>query len=224
MKNEVFVKSKSMNNVFKYKGKMVLEIKIEYPQFFGKYPSLSEINTHYAFTAKRTERKAKRMMYPMAIKQYLYATKNGFPFNSYLLQDNFYLAYNIKKFLSTYNDLYEYTGGANGQTVRFSDTWNIMSGIRFKMKDFFVRGYDYRVAILFYIKKQVDEEVNKDPHLYFENYSKLLVKYFNENNYYITPKGMAVYYGETEIAPHSAGIPVFIIPYYIFGDNLKYLN
>ena len=63
------------------------------------------------------------------------------------------------------------------------------------------------------ILRQADENIQQNPGINFEDYHALIVKYFNEEHYYLTPSGVAIYYQQYEIAPYSTGIVVFTISY-----------
>jgi hypothetical protein len=51
------------------------------------------------------------------------------------------------------------------------------------------------------------------PHIYFENYRSLIVRYFNPNSFNLSPDTLSVYYQQYEIGPYVSGIIVFNIPY-----------
>jgi hypothetical protein len=53
---------------------------------------------------------------------------------------------------------------------------------------------------------------------YFENYRELIIKYYNPQNYYLTPTALAIYFQQYEIAPYAAGIIVFEIPYNVCNE------
>lgn len=57
----------------------------------------------------------------------------------------------------------------------------------------------------------------ENPGVYFDDYRKLIAQYFNEEQYYLTPQGVAIYYQQYEIAPYSTGIVVFTVPYDVLG-------
>lgn len=141
------------------------------------------------------------------------ACKNGYPFNSYDAVLQYEITYNQQCYLSLYRDQYTYTGGAHGNTVRSSDTWNLESGCKPPLACFFPDEKDYRAFLIGQILCLADRQMQQNPGIYFENYRELIAKHFNEKSYYLTPDGLAVYYQQYEIAPYSTGIVVFTIPY-----------
>jgi hypothetical protein len=111
--------------------------------------------------------------------------------------------------LSLYFDQYEYTGGAHGNTVRYSLTWNWERYNKIKLSQLFRCSLEYKA----YIFRRVKAQILKEPDIYFPEYEKLIVETFNEESFYCTPKGIVVYYQQYDIAPYSSGIREFLIPY-----------
>ncbi|MGI6151462.1 MAG: DUF3298 and DUF4163 domain-containing protein [Christensenellales bacterium] len=141
------------------------------------------------------------------------ACQNGYPFNGYDAVQHFEITYNQQCHFSLYRDQYTYTGGAHGGTVRSSDTWSLKTGCRLPLASFFPNKKDYRAFLIGQITCLADQQMQQNPGIYFENYRELIRKYFDEQSYYLTPDGLAIYYQQYEIAPYATGIVVFTIPY-----------
>jgi hypothetical protein len=47
-------------------------------------------------------------------------------------------------------------------------------------------------------------------HQYYENYPKLIRKYYNPMKFYIISEGLAIFYDQYAIGPYVEGIPVFV--------------
>jgi len=148
-------------------------------------------------------------LYQQAIAVYQESQENGFPFRLYEAVLKYEITYNQHCHFSLYRDRYTFTGGAHGSTVRASDTWNLMSGCGIPLSGFFPAGQDYRTSLT----DQITRQANENSEALFEDYQALIVKYFNEEQYYLTSSGVAIYYQQYEIAPYSTGIVVFSIPY-----------
>lgn len=123
---------------------------------------------------------------------------------------NYAITYNQNCILSLYIDRYEFTGGAHGETIRSSQTWGLGNGQQMELYRFFPHIKDYRAAILRFIAAQIA----KNPSNYFPDAADLARQHFKEENFFLTPQGLGVYFQQYEIAPYSSGLPVFIIPYY----------
>src|SRR5699024_9427960 len=86
---------------------------------------------------------AANILYGQAVNVYKDSLKNDFPFHSFEADMRYTITYNDNCFLSLYTDIYEFTGGAHGNTVRTSNTWNLCSGENVYLSYFFDPYTDY---------------------------------------------------------------------------------
>jgi hypothetical protein len=127
---------------------------------------------------------------------------------------NFEVTYNENCALSLYFDRYIFTGGAHGTTERFSQSWELAGGgNRLSLSELFKKDFDD----MGYIKKKVIEEIKKDKEIYFDDFEQNVNDTLSKENFYITPKALAIYFQQYAIAPYSSGTPVFLIPYEKIG-------
>lgn len=104
--------------------------------------------------------------------------------------------------LSLYIDRYEFTGGANGVTVRDGDTWEAGFPLRLKVMESNKRK----------IQRQVVDTIKQRQsggEIYFEPVKRYVHKYYDPKQYYLTLDGITAFYQEITIAPHSSGIVTF---------------
>lgn len=208
------ISQREIKKELKYNGIVMLKAEIAYPQVQLKNQrSQNRINTYYQNAARHFFRHAATELFANAVTDYHYRQKNDFPFNPYeaVMQDTVML--NQGCTLSTYIDQYTFTGGAHGNTQRFSETWNLRTGRRLQLEDIFGPQEPCCRTLLRFILDAADAEAKKDPGIFFEDYRVLLVQYFDPESFYLTPEGITVYYQQYEIAPYASGIPVFTIPY-----------
>lgn len=205
-----------------YKGKIVIEIAITYPHIdIRKNQHASHLlNRLYRDDAERYFNKASHELYGAAIKEYLEITKQNYPFIPYQAIQTYEIPYNRKNLLSIYHDQYENTSGMHGNTERFADTFQISSGKHLKLKDYFQDSY-YKSVIFDYIANEITKQKEKGNSHYFDDHLKNVFRYFDENNYYLTDTGFAVFFQVDSIAACDQGVPVFIIPYESFVSVLK---
>jgi hypothetical protein len=152
-------------------------------------------------------------LYQMAMVEYEYSVANNFPVRQFEDYVDFTVTYNENCVLSLYFDQYEYTGGAHGLTVRYSDTWNLQKSKRMDLNEIFPHKSDYREYVIDTINQQIAEEIATGNNPYFENYSQLVNENFKANNFYLTEEGVVIYFQQYDIAPYSTGLPEFLIPY-----------
>jgi len=206
-----------VKRTFLCSGTAVLSLSITYPKVVLPHnsPAQNNINCHISAQVYDFYHYASDDLCRQAVAACGDAQKNGFPFHNYDAVLRYEAAYNSNCYLSLYRDQYVYTGGAHGNTVRASDSWNLSGGCVLPLSFFFPPGQDYRAFLIEQIFKQADWQMQQNPGIYFKDYRALIVKNFNEKSYYLTPSGMAVYYQQYEIAPYSTGIVVFTVPYEI---------
>jgi hypothetical protein len=149
----------------------------------------------------------------MAVEQYRDFKINNFPFHAYEALAIFETPYNQNCAVSTYFNRYEFTGGAHGSTIRYSDTWNTQSGRREPLSRFFAKPAGYRAYIISEVLQQIENQIAGGEDIYFENYKELVVKTFNPASFYLKPEGVVIYFQQYDIAPYASGIHEFLIPF-----------
>ena len=215
MKQMVEVVNCTIEREMHYQTARVLQFKINYPQFQSVdfLAVVNRMNRYYKCKADAFQRYCECQLYRAAVKDYKYAVANGFPVREYEAQVNYTVTYNQNCAVSLYFDGYQFTGGAHGNTVRTSQTWNLQTGCRITLRQLFPRGVDYKKLIIETVKRQIASQIQNGTNYYFDNYEKLVDQTFQPCNFYLMPNQLAVYFQQYDIAPYSSGIPVFLIPY-----------
>lgn len=200
---------------FTYNNTPVLTLSICYPKVSLHHCPYAQDSVNFQIQAQVCDflHYASSDLYQQAIATYQESQENAFPFRRYEAILQYEITYNQHCHLSLYRDQYVYTGGAHGGTVRMSDTWDLMSGCSIPLSGFFPADQDYRTLLIDQITNQANEKMQQNPGIFFEDYRALIVKYFNEEHYYLTSSGVAIYYQQYEIAPYATGIVIFTIPY-----------
>lgn len=213
--NSANIVTKRIKKGFNYKDKLMVNVDIEYPNISlpKGYLVQAKINSNYSKIANSFYHYAANILLPNAIEQYENSIKLDYPFNPYEAVMKYTVTLNNNCTLSTYYDQYEYTGGAHGNTLRTSDNFNLQNADNIKLKDLFNTNVNYKNLLIKEIIIQADENLAKDPGIYFDDYKKLIIENFNENSFYLTEKAVNIYYQQYDIAPYSTGIVVFSIPY-----------
>lgn len=200
-----------LKNCLQYDGKTLLSYTIEYPQFCSCsfQTCLNKINECYRNEALEYQKYCETDLFNMAVDQYKDDQANDFPIRVFEVMQVFRITYLNACIVSLYFDRYEYTGGAHGNTVRTSQTWNLKTCSVIRLQQMVRCQPDYKT----YILKRVGAQIRRNPDIYFENYNELIAQTFDENNFYITPRGIVIYYQLYDIAPYSSGIREFLIPW-----------
>ncbi|NMC57185.1 MAG: DUF3298 and DUF4163 domain-containing protein [Eubacteriaceae bacterium] len=217
----VTVNTLILQDTMKYNGVALLAYRIEYPEFKSVIyrKATAKMNKFYKDKAYEYEKYYRKVLFNMAVEQYKYDMQNGYPVREFDAVVEFNVTYNEFCIVSLYTDEYEYTGGAHGNTIRTSQTWNLKEQRTVKLSELFRIQLGYRI----YIFKIISEEIRKDESIYFPDWEKLVIQTFNEESFYVTYEGIVIYYQQYDIAPYSSGIREFLIPYNINVINPKYL-
>jgi hypothetical protein len=208
----VQVKNHELSADMYYKNTLVLKYNINYPWFEEESFSgpLLKINQQYTAKAIAYQQFCEMSLYRSSVKEYEYSVKNGFPVRVFEAVVNYTVTYNEDCTLSLYFDQYEFTGGAHGNTIRRSDTWNVQDAHRIPLEEICPT---YKLYIISIISGEIAAQIKSGSGFYFDDYEKNAAQNFSPENFYLKPSGIVVYFQQYEIAPYSSGIPEFFIPY-----------
>ncbi|MEA4921543.1 MAG: DUF3298 and DUF4163 domain-containing protein [Clostridiaceae bacterium] len=200
---------------FTYNNKSMLTLCITYPHITISCNASVQgsINKSIKDQVDAFYNYASNDLYKQAVEAYNEAQQNDFPFNHYDAILEYHITYNGNCLLSLYYDRYEYTGGAHGITVRSSATWKLTNAEPLPVSCFFPAGEDFCGSLIKLITAQADFRLTQTPGIYFEDYQKLIADNFNPCSFYLTAKGIDIYYQQYEIAPYSTGIVIFNFSY-----------
>ena len=163
-------------------------------------------NQHLAFSLRN---KAENELYKEAIELYNYNKENNFPVMQYEVYRTYEITLNANNLISLYADEYTFSGGAHGTTIRTSQTWNLKQCNMIELNNLFPRNPYFMINIL----KQINEQITKEPEIYFEDTCNLVLETFNPKSFYLTPDNIVIYFQQYDIAPYSSGIRTFNISY-----------
>ena len=198
---------------------LMLTLDIDYPQIHLTGSAFAEMLVNHAYRreARHFAAYARDDLFPNAVDDYEESIIKGFPFHPYEAVMRYDITLNRDCVVSATTDHYEFTGGAHGNTVRFSDSFDLRTGYRIRMRDLFPKVEDCRPIVLEQVLRQADERTQAEPGVFFDDYRTLIIKYFNPQSFFLTPRTLGVYYQEYEIAPYASGIVVFEMPYEDLG-------
>ncbi len=207
-----------------YKGVIMVGVQIDYPQISGAVSAQGRkaFNRYYVLQANERMAYARTTMYKSAVEDYEYRQQQGYPFNQYALAQAFEVTLNRPPLVSLYYDVYEYTGGAHGNTTRTGNTWDLQKGRMLKLNELFRPGYQYMPVISAAVTAEAHRREAAGEGYYFDNLDQNLAQYFDPANFYLTSEGLAIFYPLYTISPYAGGINVFEVPYGLFGNNLRY--
>ena len=196
-----------------YNGEVIVKYSIEYPEIISSpYEIGSQIFNHYnRKLALQLKQFAEGEFYNQAKETYEYNQSNGYPIMVYELVKECNITYNNQKLVSLYCDEYTFAGGAHGNTLRKSQTWDLEIGVQIPLKAFFRGNEYYQIDIIKQINDQITEQIKEENDIYFPDYCQLVLETFRLENYYLTPKGIVIFFQQYDIAPYSSGIMTFLL-------------
>jgi len=207
------VVKKTLSNELKYNDTIILTYKIEYPEIQYSKAMQGEytFNLYNRKKAIKLENYCKEELYKQAIEVYKYNLENGYPIMVFDIILSYTITYNFEELISLYYDEYIFTGGAHGNTIRTSQTWDLMKSKMIPLDYFFYDNPYFILEILKNINNQISEQIKNGENQYFDNYCQLVLKNFNPQNYYLYNDYIEIYFQQYDIAPYSSGIPTFKI-------------
>ena len=128
---------KSYNGELKYDGEVILKYNIEYPEIVRSRYRVGEayFNSYNKKIATDTLRYVNTELYKEAKDTYKYNKENGYPIMVFELDMKYNITYNRNGIVSMYIDKYIFSGGAHGNTIRTSQTWNLLYAKRLSLED-----------------------------------------------------------------------------------------
>ena len=209
------IEKRELRNELKYKDTVILTYNIKYPVItFSNYDiGKTSFNQYNLEKAKKLEHIVVTELYEDAKKTYDYNISNGYPVMVYEVILDYTITFNDDYIVSLFYDQYEFTGGAHGNTIRTSQTWDLCIGKQLPLSYFYPDNPNYVTEILREINNQIKYQIEAGNNYYFDNYCELILETFKLENYYLTPGGIVVYFQQYDIAPYSSGIREFYLPF-----------
>ncbi|WP_455542652.1 DUF3298 domain-containing protein [Intestinibacter sp.] len=143
------------------------------------------------------------------------AEQNALPKRSYQVTTDYDITFsknhilsfilNLDSISNNYGPLYEDV---------YSFNIDLLTGNNLTLGDLFNENVNY-IELL---SQFINNEIKKYPELFYEN---TVIEIPDSQAFYITDKGIVLYFEIDEIAPESAGIPKFLIPFEEFGQYIK---
>lgn len=207
------IKINSIEKQLYYQGEVIVKYTIEYPEIIQSSYQVGKekFNTYNRKIALKLKQFAEGEFYNQAKETYKYNKENGYPIMIYELINECNITYNFKKLLSLYNDEYTFAGGAHGNTIRKAQTWDLELGIQVPLYSFFRGNEYYQIEIIKQINRQIAEKIENGEDIFFPDYCQLVLETFKLENYYLSSKGIIVFFQQYDIAPYSSGIQTFKI-------------
>lgn len=198
-------------------GIPVLSATVSVPQPVSMSDRISRrISRFYQSQHRAYLKYCRRELFPKAEAEYRAALATSAPFTPFRAKLSFQITYQNPHFLSLYTQSCEETG-AQKWCLRHGDTWDLASGYPVPLSSFFAPHSSWKRYLLNLAEESIERQEQMGLSQYHEHSKRLLKRYFNPQNYYLTPDGLAFFYPMYAIAPAFEGIPTFLVPYGTLG-------
>ena len=206
-----------VENIFEkelyYKNTVVLKYKIKYPSITWARNrfAIRKFNSYNYDKAVELVKYCETELFKEAKELFDYNSSKGYPVMRFEIYHTYDVTYKSNSVVSLYTDEYMFLGGAHGNTKREAQNWNMQAGRFIELVSLYPNNPYYIIDILKNINSQIAKQNASGENQYFDNYCQLVLENFNLDNFYITDKGIVIFFNQYEIAPYSSGIPTFLI-------------
>lgn len=219
---EVGTLTRSYETVEADDGKTVCTTDIQLLQVDEKFGGASKINTEMTrlidLTLDRAKRESQDALewYNMAKEDDGYFAPYGFTYgvNKVSYFDNQYLSFLV--------DGYDFLGGAHGMPVKLGYTFDVNTGNKLHLKDLVnVSEEEVKDTGLKYFKRLMERSGGED--LYWENATDTIHERlgYSFDDFYLTDKGLCLYFAPYELASYAEGFQMVIVPYEELGIPIE---
>lgn len=191
-----------------------LKTDVQYPQFTSlDYPAAcAKINAVFKKEAQDAETLGKTNAAELAGADFGGETRQSEIWFDYSVR------YNRNGLLSVVETNYQYYGGAHGGTVQTAHTFDLKTGRESIFGDL-MKDSSYLPAVNASVRKQIDARKISDGVLEFPDDPFKTVS--AKQNYYLSNRGVVVYFQQYEHFPYAAGIQEFVIDPAALRGKLK---
>ena len=218
MRDSITAEEKTMEQSFSRRGREILRCRIVYPHFSGPdfCPAVRRINRYCEARIRAFRRYCGEVLYREAAARFR-EEGGAEPFEAILRCG---IGLNADCMLSLFFDRCAYTGAERESRERFSGTWSLRSARRLRLGDCFIPGFQYGIYARNQVEDTIARSIQSCPEEYFHDYVDRVEATFREVNFYLTPRGVLLYFQQYDLAPYPSGITVFRIsrtdPYVIW--------
>lgn len=200
----------------------IINLSIKYPVLIdeNKSEGTSKINSYYEEVKKDFIERVKDFGVEMAEEDIKYAKENKLDYIPHEYGKNIELVYNENEIMSFLGLEYMNTGGAHPNSIQESYNFDLVTGEKLTLSE--TMGISKEEA-LNKVYEKVDSEIKakeeSEEAYYFEEYPTSIKENFDDTNFYITEKGITLYYQVYVLAPYAAGYPTFELSKEELGEN-----
>lgn len=208
--------------IYNDEKEVLINLNIQYPviKSENKDEGIAKINSYYEDVKKDFIERVKKFGVEMATEDIKYAKENKMEYMPHEYSKTIELSYDGKDVVSFLGLEYMNTGGAHPNSIQESYNFDLNTGAKLTLAE--AMGITQEEA-LSKVYEKVESEIKAkektEKGYYFEEYLDSIKKDFDDTNFYITEKGITVYYQVYVLAPYAAGYPTFELSKEELGEN-----
>ena len=179
----------------------------------GTERATRRIRRYYQLQSRSFLRYCQHWLLPAAEAEYRAALAASAPLPSFRAELTYQVTYNENGLWSLYTQSRERSADGRTLLTRRGDTWDLTAGYPVPLAAFFPRRSGWKRKLLAAAEAEIRRREAAGAARWNENWRRQLRRCFNPENFYLTGDGLALFYPMYALAPASAGIPVFTVPY-----------
>lgn len=215
------VSERELAESFPQEGMEILRVSIRYPviMYGGAPRSAAAISHYFQQFSENYARFASAKLLPAARRAYVQATRFGTPIIPFSAKQHCEITFN-RGYVSGYIEQCETEDGGTGR-LRYGETFELSTGKIMRLRDFFLPGAKWKRALITEAQHILEGRLQAGE-AYVEGAVKLIRNRFRAEQFYLTKRGVALFYPEGTLKSGHTGVIVFVVPYAHLADVLKY--
>lgn len=202
----IAIEMRTIDDTVQREGAPLLNAQAQIPTCTGGAPQHSRIafNRHYQGMAQAWLADARG---PMAMAALRHRNRNqaaGVPFDGHQAQMLCTVPYNTTPWVSVVCDTHRAESALHAVTERTAQTWDMAAGHIATLRDLFQPGYDYIKTIFDYIARHSQLTAQA---------AQGLREHFRQRDFYLSRKGLAVFFPMASAVSCSQETPTYVIPF-----------
>lgn len=196
-------------------GTLVMSVTYAFPDIARQEsnPAWAEIHQYYAAEGEAYLAAADELA-GYAADDYLVTKATGGDFLHFAEESSYRFSYQTDELVSVVRSYYanSVTGAAYPANYQFSEQFDLVTGDKLLLSDFFTDSSAARTRILEILAEKAAPAYSLEA----------LTQAFQEEYFYLTQEGFVFYYQPDTLAPHAAGLLEFSIPYADLAPLLRW--
>jgi len=205
--------AKTWSKTLSHHDQPVLNISVQQPDFPDSKKA-ARIQRYFNHVIQLWITRWREQLYPAQCDILDQASEHGSTFHPLHVELNHIVTYWNDPIFSVRLDVTESRPGTRPQLFCMGETWDLSTGYPLPLRSFFPKkSGNWRKIILASLKNQADQQIKSGESLLDPDCCQIIERTFDPNRYYLTNKGIAIFFPLYFLGPYAEGIPVFVIPF-----------